>query len=142
MTASYLALWFGVFYFVYAVKYYASSLIDHGIFNMDLMKTEEGHPAHQILAQRSLDYEGERPYVSVHLPFFNELNVARRRRCSRCWQLSLPWLWSSGCPVTPSLLDWNRDSHRGGHASGVNPVLPRENKPQNGLFPKELHTKV
>ncbi len=79
MTASYLALGFGVLYFVYAIKYYTSSLIALGIFNMDLSDTAEGHPAHRILAQQSLEYEGiERPYVSVHLPFFNELNVARR----------------------------------------------------------------
>jgi hypothetical protein len=55
MTASYLALGFGVFYFVYAIKYYASSLIALGIFNMDLSDTAEGHPAHRILAQRSLE---------------------------------------------------------------------------------------
>ena len=78
MTASYLALGFGVFYFVYALKYYASGLIALGIFNMDLSDTSEAHPAHRILAQQSLEYEGESPYVSVHLPFFNELNVARR----------------------------------------------------------------
>ena len=48
MTASYLALGFGVFYFVYAVKYYASGLIALGIFKVDLSDTSEDHPAHRI----------------------------------------------------------------------------------------------
>jgi cellulose synthase/poly-beta-1,6-N-acetylglucosamine synthase-like glycosyltransferase len=79
LTASYLALGCGVFYFVYALKYYASGLIALGVFNMNLQKTEENHPAQRILAQRNIEYRGwGEPFVSVHLPFFNELNVARR----------------------------------------------------------------
>lgn len=79
MTASYLALGFGIFYLIYALKYYASGLIALGIFNIDLLKTPREHLAHKLLAQRSIDTEvKERPYVSIHLPFFNELNVARR----------------------------------------------------------------
>ena len=79
ITASYMALGFGVFYSIYAIKYYASSLIALGLFNMDLAETPEEHPAHRLLAQQSLETDNVTgPYVSIHLPFYNELNVARR----------------------------------------------------------------
>lgn len=80
LTASYLSLGFGFFYLIYALKYYASGLIALGLFNMDLLETPEDHPAHRILAQQNMGWEevDESPYVSIHLPFFNELNVARR----------------------------------------------------------------
>jgi len=80
MTASYIALFLGLFYFCYALKYYISSFIALGVFNIDLEKAPADHPAHRILAQRtaSLEVSGDGPWVSIHLPFFNELNVARR----------------------------------------------------------------
>jgi cellulose synthase/poly-beta-1,6-N-acetylglucosamine synthase-like glycosyltransferase len=80
MTASYISLFLGLFYFCYALKYYISSFIALGVFNMDLEKAPADHPAHRILAQRTMEEEapGDGPWVSVHLPFFNELNVARR----------------------------------------------------------------
>lgn len=79
ITASYMALGFGVFYFIYALKYYASGLIALGLFRMDLSKADESHPANRILAPKELALERfDSPYVSIHLPFFNELNVARR----------------------------------------------------------------
>jgi cellulose synthase/poly-beta-1,6-N-acetylglucosamine synthase-like glycosyltransferase len=74
-----MALGFGVFYSIYAIKYYASSLIALGLFNMDLSETPEDHPVHRLLAQHSMDLDTVNdPYVSIHLPFYNELNVARR----------------------------------------------------------------
>ncbi len=78
LTASYLALGFGVFYFIYAMKYYGSCLIALGVFGMDLEKTPESHPAHRILAQRKNVDRGFTPWISIHLPFYNERNVARR----------------------------------------------------------------
>ncbi len=80
MTASYISLFLGLFYFCYALKYYISSFIAFGVFNMDLEKAPADHPAHRILAQRTMGDElpGDGPWVSIHLPFFNELNVARR----------------------------------------------------------------
>ena len=78
IMASYFALGFGFFYFVYAVKYYASGLIAFGVFNIGPSESEEATPAQRILAQEFMVYEGGNQYVSVQLPFFNELNVARR----------------------------------------------------------------
>lgn len=80
MTASYIALTLGGFYFLYALKYYLSSLISLGLFSIDTEKLAPEHPAHRILAQRNADMVpiGEEPWVSIHLPFFNELNVVRR----------------------------------------------------------------
>ncbi len=80
MTASYISLFLGLFYFCYALKYYVSSFIALGVFNMDLDKAPLDHPAHRIMAQRTMleEVPGDGPWVSIHLPFFNELNVARR----------------------------------------------------------------
>ena len=80
MTASYIALFLGLFYFCYTLKYYISSFIVLGVFNMDLEKAPEDHPAHRILSQRtaSMEVSGDGLWVSIHLPFFNELNVSRR----------------------------------------------------------------
>lgn len=78
IIASYMALSFGVFYFVYALKYYASGLIALGLFTMDASKIEDT-PFSRILAPRNSSIERlDSPLVSIHLPFFNELNVARR----------------------------------------------------------------
>lgn len=80
LTASYIALTLGFFYFIYALKYYASSLLALGIFSVDAEKLPAKHPVHRILAQRNNEeiFVGDEPWVSIHLPFFNELNVARR----------------------------------------------------------------
>ena len=80
MAASYIALTLGGFYFLYALKYYISSLIAIDIFSLDASKLAPDHPVHRILAQRSFEQApiGDEPWVSIHLPFFNELNVARR----------------------------------------------------------------
>ena len=63
MTASYISLFLGLFYFCYALKYYISSFIELGVFNMDLEKAPAGHPAHRILTQRteSMEVSGDEP---------------------------------------------------------------------------------
>jgi cellulose synthase/poly-beta-1,6-N-acetylglucosamine synthase-like glycosyltransferase len=68
--ASYIALAFGGLYFIYALKYYASTLIALRLLN-EANGGDEGHenPVYEPL------YE---PFVSIHLPFYNEVNVARR----------------------------------------------------------------
>jgi cellulose synthase/poly-beta-1,6-N-acetylglucosamine synthase-like glycosyltransferase len=80
MAASYIALTLGCFYFLYALKYYLSSLIALGLFSLDPSKLPPDHPIHRILAPRLSEegFIGDEPWVSIHLPFFNELNVARR----------------------------------------------------------------
>ena len=80
MAASYIALTLGCFYFIYALKYYLSSLIALGLFSLDPSKLPTDHPIHRILAPRLSEqvFIGDEPWVSIHLPFFNELNVARR----------------------------------------------------------------
>ena len=80
LTASYIALTLGGFYFIYAIKYYISSLIALALFSMDTSRLPPEHRIHRILAQRDGELVpiGDEPWVSIHLPFFNELNVARR----------------------------------------------------------------
>jgi cellulose synthase/poly-beta-1,6-N-acetylglucosamine synthase-like glycosyltransferase len=80
ITASYIALTLGGFYFIYAFKYYLSSLIALGLFSLDPQKLPPDHVVHRILAPRATQevLMGDEPWVSIHLPFFNELNVARR----------------------------------------------------------------
>ena len=80
LTASYIALTLGGFCFLYALKYYTSSLLALGLFTLDPTRLPETHALNRILAQRSSEEFsiGEEPWVSIHLPFFNELNVARR----------------------------------------------------------------
>jgi len=71
LTASYLALVFGCLFFLYAVKYYASTILALGALGRE--KVAEGDT-------RTFTGDGERdePFVSIHLPFYNEVNVARR----------------------------------------------------------------
>jgi len=68
--ASYLALAFGGLYFIYALKYYVSTLIALRLLNEDSDGDEEPKE-HLYGFQRE-------PFVSIHLPFYNEVNVARR----------------------------------------------------------------
>jgi len=79
LTASYIALTLGGFYFLYAIKYYLSSLLALGLFSLDPEKFQS-NPIHRILSLQNQDEItiGDEPWVSIHLPFFNELNVARR----------------------------------------------------------------
>ena len=71
LTASYLALVFGCLFFLYAVKYYASTILALGALGRE--KVAESDP-------RASTGDGGRdePFVSIHLPFYNEVNVARR----------------------------------------------------------------
>jgi len=73
LAASYLALAFGGLYFIYALKYYASTLIALSVLNPE-------NQLRGILIQPTEPDHGypEQPFVSVHLPFYNEANVARR----------------------------------------------------------------
>lgn len=80
LAASYLALTLGGFYFLYALKYYASSLVALTLFSLNQDKLPLENPVSRILALRNSEhiFLGNEPWVSIHLPFFNELNVARR----------------------------------------------------------------
>ena len=73
LAASYVALALGGLYFVYALKYYASTLIALSLLN------PEGQLQGMVIqpGDVGLDYL-DQPMVSVHLPFYNEANVARR----------------------------------------------------------------
>ncbi|MFA5868853.1 MAG: glycosyltransferase [Candidatus Bathyarchaeia archaeon] len=64
------ALAFGLFFFAYAAKYYASILI--ALATLGRGKREEGE------ASGEGEDRGDAPLVSIHLPFYNEANVARR----------------------------------------------------------------
>ena len=73
LAASYLALAFGGLYFIYALKYYASTLIALSVLN------PESQLRGILIQPAESDYGyPEQPFVSVHLPFYNEANVARR----------------------------------------------------------------
>ena len=80
LVASYIALILGLFYFIYAIKYYFSSLTAIRLFSLDTFKLPKEHIFNRILAPRESVQTplGDEPWVSIHLPFFNELNVARR----------------------------------------------------------------
>ncbi|MFP3951338.1 MAG: glycosyltransferase family 2 protein [Candidatus Bathyarchaeia archaeon] len=65
--ASYLSLSFGCLFFIYAIKYYTSILLV--LFRMDSSEAGEGRGYPDIV---------EEPFISIHLPFYNELNVAER----------------------------------------------------------------
>ncbi|MBN2335442.1 glycosyltransferase [Candidatus Bathyarchaeota archaeon] len=69
MGASYLALAFGGLYFVYALKYYVSIVIALNLFNKESEPKADTAPGGEAVHV---------PFVSIHLPFFNEVNVARR----------------------------------------------------------------
>lgn len=68
--ASYIALALGGLYFVYALKYYFSTLIALWLLS-EANGGEDEYRDHVIEARRE-------PFVSIHLPFYNEVNVARR----------------------------------------------------------------
>ena len=72
LVASYLALVLGGVYFLYALKYYVSTLIA-----LNLLDPE--NPASNRFTPPAWDEsESGEPFVSIHLPFYNEANVARR----------------------------------------------------------------
>lgn len=73
LAASYLALTFGGFYFIYALKYYLSTLIA-----LNLLDPTNPVSTHFMPPEEKPLYEEGSPFVSVHLPFYNEVNVARR----------------------------------------------------------------
>ncbi len=73
LAASYLALAFGGLYFIYALKYYASTLIALSVLN------PENQLRGTLIQPTELDHGyPDQPFVSIHLPFYNEANVARR----------------------------------------------------------------
>ena len=73
LTASYLALALGGLYFIYALKYYLSTLIA-----LNLLDPANPVSAHFMTAEEEPPSGDGAPFVSVHLPFYNEVNVARR----------------------------------------------------------------
>jgi len=80
LAASYISLFFGMFYFLYAAKYYISSLVALSCLSLDPCKLPPDHPLNKVLAPR-IDEQApleDEPWISIHLPFYNELNVARR----------------------------------------------------------------
>ncbi len=77
LCASYVALVFGGFYFIFALKYYISTIIALIVLTRDanrvssILKNEMGNS--ENIQGLPID-----PFISIHLPFFNEINVARR----------------------------------------------------------------
>lgn len=71
LTSSYLALLFGCLFFLYAVKYYASTIL--ALSTLGREKAAEAEPR-----ASPGDVGRDEPFVSIHLPFYNEVNVARR----------------------------------------------------------------
>ena len=63
----------GSFYSLYALKYYISSII--AFFKI---KSIEKHSFHHEKSNRNQIKEHNLPFISIHLPFYNEENVARR----------------------------------------------------------------
>jgi cellulose synthase/poly-beta-1,6-N-acetylglucosamine synthase-like glycosyltransferase len=71
LTASYLALVFGCLFFLYAVKYYASTILALGALGREKVTESDTRAS-------TSDGGRDEPFVSIHLPFYNEVNVARR----------------------------------------------------------------
>lgn len=71
LVSSFAALTFGLFFFVYAAKYYASILIALVTLGGKKQRADEGG------GEGAYDWR-DTPLVSIHLPFYNEVNVARR----------------------------------------------------------------
>ena len=68
---SYIALGFGIFFFLYATKYYVATLL--ALFGGG----GRGVANNNNLRNGGIERDGD-PFVSIHLPFYNERNVARR----------------------------------------------------------------
>lgn len=66
---SYIALAFGIFFFLYATKYYIATLL--ALFGGG------GASYNNSMRNRGITM-GREPFISIHLPFYNERNVARR----------------------------------------------------------------
>jgi cellulose synthase/poly-beta-1,6-N-acetylglucosamine synthase-like glycosyltransferase len=71
LLSSFAALAFGLFFFIYAAKYYASILIALSVMGVRGLRDEEP------LGEVAEDWR-DMPLVSIHLPFYNEANVAKR----------------------------------------------------------------
>jgi len=71
LLSSFCALFFGLFFFIYAAKYYTSIVIALGTIGVRKHKEVDGR-------REGADDWGDMPLVSIHLPFFNEVNVAKR----------------------------------------------------------------
>ena len=73
LTASYIALTLGGFYFIYALKYYLSSLLALVLFSIDPEKCQSKPSIQRTLALRNNEEIsiGEEPWISIHLPFYN-----------------------------------------------------------------------
>ncbi len=74
LGSSYLALGFGCLFFLYALKYYVSTILTLLIF---WKPEQEADEAGEQEYEPYLDPLDE-PFISIHLPFYNEVNVARR----------------------------------------------------------------
>ena len=70
IIASFVALACGLFFFAYAAKYYASTII--ALTMLGGRKNPGGEGKNEGLDS------SHAPLVSIHLPFYNEANVARR----------------------------------------------------------------
>jgi len=73
-ASSYIALIFGVIFFIFACKYYLAILLAlfGGKTNTTSKKQGLNHPWNTIVRP------DDEPFISIHLPFYNEKNVARR----------------------------------------------------------------
>jgi len=68
---SYIALAFGIFFFLYATKYYVATLL--ALFGGGRLNVNDVNHLRNGGVNR-----GREPFISIHLPFYNERNVARR----------------------------------------------------------------
>jgi len=98
--SSYVALAFGTFFFIFAIKYYVAILLAlFGGRNVSI-KSDSTQNSHRLFTRINKRFfrndkrdtnwmeedwfsyhdnlHGESPFVSIHLPFYNEKNVARR----------------------------------------------------------------
>ena len=70
--SSYLALAFGLLFFVFACKYYLAILL--ALFGGKTSKVDINNYRNRLFRQP----DREEPFISIQLPFYNEKNVAKR----------------------------------------------------------------
>jgi len=125
IIASYISLAFGCLFFIYALKYYASIIL---VLSSKASGDEKWDPGNDGLS--------EQPFISIHLPFYNELNVAQRiiNACldvdydnyevmvlddstDHTTEMLKEWVWSKGERRVKVLHRGDRTGYKGGALS-------------------------
>lgn len=79
IACSYLALMFGGIYFIYALKYYTATIIALNTIPHQNMDPPETLNDSSYFDSLFTEWDPqEEPFISIHLPFYNEANVAKR----------------------------------------------------------------